>query len=85
MKHKRFTNTDIGISGVEPNGWVQAQPGVWLRHSSETDPTHLIQQRVGGLSIDEVMALAMSEEGLDELPGHAGTIESSSSIWDWYS
>jgi hypothetical protein len=30
MEHKRFTNTDIGISGVVPAGWVQAQPGVWL-------------------------------------------------------
>jgi hypothetical protein len=48
MEHKRFTNTDIGIRGVVPDGWLQAQPGVWLRHASEADPTHLVQQRVGG-------------------------------------
>jgi SagB-type dehydrogenase family enzyme len=84
MKHKRFTNKDIGISGVVPDGWVQAHPGVWVRHASETDPTHLIQQRVGGFTLDEVVALATSKEGLDELPGHAGAIESPSLIWDWY-
>jgi hypothetical protein len=84
MKHKRFTDKDIGISGVVPDGWVQAQPGVWLRHASETDPTHLIQQRVGGLSLDEVMALVMSAESLNELPEHTGAVESPSTIWDWY-
>jgi len=84
MEHKRFTDTDMGISGVVPDGWVQAQPGVWLRHASETDPTHLVQQRVGGLSRDEVMALAVSQFGLDGLPGRAGEIESPDSIWDWY-
>jgi SagB-type dehydrogenase family enzyme len=36
------------------------------------------------LSADEVIALAMSQEGLDELPGHAGTIETPSVLWDWY-
>jgi SagB-type dehydrogenase family enzyme len=84
MEHKRFTNTDIGISGVAPDGWVEAQPGVWVRHASETDPTHLIQQRVGGLSLDEVLALARSEEDLDALPEHAGEIESPNLTWDWY-
>jgi len=84
MKHKRFTNRDIGVSGVVPDGWVQAEPGVWVRRASETDPTHLIQQRVGGFTLDEVMELAMSAESLDELPGHAGAIESPSLIWDWY-
>jgi len=48
MKHRRFTNTDLGISGVAPDGWVEAQPGIWLRRASEADPTHLVQQRVGG-------------------------------------
>jgi SagB-type dehydrogenase family enzyme len=84
MKHKRFTHADIGISGVAPDGWVEAQPGIWLRHASETDPTHLVQQRVGGLSVDDVVALAMSEEGLDEHPRHTGTIDTSSFTWDWY-
>jgi SagB-type dehydrogenase family enzyme len=84
MKHKRFTHADIGISGVAPDGWVEAQPGVWLRHASETDPTHLVQQRIGGMSVEDVMALAVSEEGLDELPIHAGTIEGPNLTWDWY-
>lgn len=84
MQHKRFTNTDIGISGVVPDGWVEAQPGVWLRRSSETDPTHLVQLRVGGLSRDEVVALAVPQLGLDGLPGHAGEIESPNWTWDWY-
>jgi SagB-type dehydrogenase family enzyme len=84
MEHKRFTNQDIGISGVVPDGWVEAEPGVWLRHASETDPTHLVQQRVGGLSRAEVIALVMSQESLEELPGHAGVVESPSLIWDWY-
>ena len=85
MEHKRFTDKDIGISGFVPDGWVQAEPGVWLRHSSETDPTYLVQQRMGGLSLDEVMAMAVSEDslGLDELPRHAGVIETPSMIWDW--
>ncbi len=84
MEHKRFTNTDLGTSGVVPDGWVEAQPGVWLRHTSETDPTHLVQQRVGGLSIDQVLALAVSQSSLDGFPGHAGTIETASLTWDWY-
>ena len=84
MKHKQFANKDIGVSGIVPDGWVQAQPGVWLRQASETDPTHLVQQRVGGLSVDEVMALAVSQSGFDESPGHAGEIESPRFTWDWY-
>jgi SagB-type dehydrogenase family enzyme len=84
MNPKRFTNPDMGISGVAPEGWTQAHPGIWLRRASEADPTHLVQQRVGGMSLDEVMALAVSEEGLDELPGRAGTIEGLSLPWDWY-
>jgi len=84
MEYKRFTNQDIGISGVVPDGWVEAEPGIWLRHAAETDPTHLIQQRVGGLSRAEVIALATSQESLDELTGHAGVVESPSLIWDRY-
>jgi SagB-type dehydrogenase family enzyme len=84
MKHKRFTNADIGISGVAPEGWVEAQPSVWLRRASEADPTHLVQQRVGGMSVEDVMALAVSEEGLDALPEHAGTIEGADLAWDRY-
>jgi hypothetical protein len=87
MERKRFTNTDIGISGVVPDGWVEDQPGVWLRHASENNPTYLVQQRVKGLSVAEVMAMVMSKEGLgpfDEYPAHVGTIETPDSIWDWY-
>jgi len=84
MEHKRFTNTDLGIRGVAPDGWVEAQPGIWLRRASEADPTHLVQQRVGGLSRDDVMALVVSEEGLDEHPRHAGTIEGPNLAWEWY-
>lgn len=84
MEHTQFTNTDIGISGVAPGGWIEAQPGVWLRHASETDPTHLVQQRIGGLNRDEVLALAMPQLGLDGLPGRAGEIEGPDWTWDWY-
>jgi SagB-type dehydrogenase family enzyme len=84
MEHKQFTNADLGISGIAPDGWMEAQPGVWVRHASETDPTHLVQQRVGGLSRDQVVALAVSQEDLDEFPAHAGTIETPSAAWDWY-
>jgi SagB-type dehydrogenase family enzyme len=84
MEQKRFTNQDIGISGVMPDGWVEAEPCVWLRNASETDPTHLIQQRVGGLSRAEVITLAMSQESLAELPEHAGAVESPNLTWDVY-
>ena len=84
MEHKPFTNQDIGINGVVPNGWVEAEPSVWLRRSTETDPTHLVQQRIGGLDRDEILALGISAESLDTLPGHAGVIESPNMTWDWY-
>ena len=45
MEHKRFTNQDTGISGVQPEGWVEVEPGVWLWRAYGTDPTHLVQQR----------------------------------------
>jgi hypothetical protein len=84
MEHKRFTHTDLAISGVAPDGWVEAQPGIWLRRAWEADPTHLVQQPVGGLSVEDVMALVMSEEGLDTLPEHTGTIEGANLAWEWY-
>jgi SagB-type dehydrogenase family enzyme len=84
MEHKPFANTDLGISGIAPEDWAEAQPGIWLRRASETDPTHLVQQRVGGMGIDEVMALAMSEEGLDGHPEQAGTIEGQDLSWEWH-
>ena len=84
MEFIRFTNEDSGISGVVPAGWVEAEPGVWLRHADETDSTHLVQQRVDGLSRAEIIDLVMSGENLDMLPEHAGVVESSNLIWDWY-
>ena len=84
MKHKRFTDKDIGISGVVPAGWGQVDPGIWARQASETDPTHLVQHKVGGVSSDQVMTIAVSQEGLDEFPEHVGAVESTNSTWDWY-
>ncbi len=84
MEYERFTNQDIGISGIVPDGWMEAEPGVWIRHAYETDATHLIQQRVGGLSRAEVIALVMSQESLAERPEHAGVVESPNLTWDCY-
>jgi SagB-type dehydrogenase family enzyme len=84
MKRNPFTNQDICISGVVPDGWVQAQPGLWLRHASETDLTHLVQQRMGGLNCDDVMTMVVPQEGLEAIPEQTGIIESPNFTWNWY-
>jgi hypothetical protein len=84
MKRNTFSNQELGISGVVPDGWVQAQPGLWLRHASETDLTHLVQQRVGGINCDDVMTIAVSQEGLEAFPEQVGMIESPNFTWSWY-
>ncbi len=84
MEHIPFTYQEMSISGIVPRSWVEVEAGVWQRRASDTDPTHLIQQRATGFSCNDIIAMVMYQKGLEALPEHNGVIQSPSFLWDWY-
>lgn len=85
MKFKTFTNEDIGIGGVVPEGWVEKSPGEFRRDMSDTDQTVLIQQAVPGVTVEQLKTLLTPQLGLKELPESVGSIKTANLTWDLYS
>src|SRR5687768_13244601 len=67
-------NSDFGFSGVHPAGWTEAGPGTYVRASSATDPTTLIQQ-AAPQSAEQLGDLLVQQLALGQLPDPTETIE----------
>ena len=54
MEFRTFTNRDIGVSGLVPEGWEEKGSGEFLRGASETDHTALVQQGIPGVTVEQL-------------------------------
>jgi pimeloyl-ACP methyl ester carboxylesterase len=79
-----FTDAQLGIQGVAPQGWTQQNPGVFVRGSSATDLAVLIEQGTPGTAQD-LLNLLSQQLGLAEAPESSGQREANGITWNLYS
>jgi CubicO group peptidase (beta-lactamase class C family) len=79
-----FSSETFAISGLVPEGWAEAAPGVYRRGSSATDLTSLIQQAAPGSSKDDLAGLLLGQLGLDALPQSIGSMDGEGLSWELY-
>ena len=74
-----YTSDIFGISGLIPDGWIEAGPGV------HTQWGHVIlQQAAPGMAADRLASLVMSQFGLNALPEPAGERKTDAFNWTLY-
>lgn len=79
-----FENATFGITGVTPEGWEEAAPGVYTRGKGRLDQTVIIQQAAPGVTADSLLGLLSSQLGWEEAPASSGTYEAANRIWTLY-
>jgi pimeloyl-ACP methyl ester carboxylesterase len=77
------SSDQFGISGLIPEAWTEAGPGVYVRGSSATDTTALIIQAAPGASADVLSGL-LPALGIAETPESTGTREANGLTWTLY-
>jgi glutamine amidotransferase-like uncharacterized protein len=81
---RTFTNSDMGLNGLVPEGWSEVRPGEFERSHSDNDPTVLVQIGITGLGVEQAKTLILAKLGIDELPESNGSVRTSSFAWDLY-
>jgi len=79
-----FSDSDFGITGVIPEGWTLASPGVYGRGRDALDQTALIQQAAPGATVEQLLSVLSGQLGLDEAPESIGTHETAVYTWTLY-
>lgn len=79
-----FASETFGITGVVPEGWTEASPGVYVRGSNALDGTVIIQQAVPGVSAEDLLQLVTGQLGLAEAPTSTETREIGGYTWTFY-
>jgi CubicO group peptidase (beta-lactamase class C family) len=81
-----YTDREFGLSGMVPDGWFEALPGIYLAGTPEERPgTVLIQRMEGGATVEQALAGWQELLGLVKAPQPAGTRETASFVWGLYS
>ena len=79
-----YENSTFGTTGVVPEGWEEAAPGVYARGASALDQTVIIQQATPGMSADDLLDLLSGQLGWSEVPESSGRYETDSGSWTLY-
>jgi pimeloyl-ACP methyl ester carboxylesterase len=79
-----FTNDTFGISGVIPQGWAEAAPGVYRRGESALDPVALIQQVAPGTDVQTLLTTLQSQLRLETMPDSVGSRDANGLTWTLY-
>ena len=79
-----YENETFGLTGVIPEGWSEASPGVYVRGSNALDGTVLIQQAVPGVTADDLLQLLTGQLGLAEAPASTETTTIGAYTWTFY-
>jgi pimeloyl-ACP methyl ester carboxylesterase len=79
-----YENADAGFSGVQPEGWQEIGPGTFTRGATGTDQTVVIQQIAPNTTIDQFLAIAQGQLGLDAAPEPTSTYEANGLTWNLY-
>ena len=78
-----YTNEEMGISGVRPDGWTESASGVFSRGGSGLDVALLIAQAMPGRAQDMLAKLA-GQLGLDAPPPSIGERGANAPSWELY-
>jgi len=79
-----YEDTTFGLTGVLPEGWQEAGPGVYARGSNALDPTVLIQQAVPDMGAEALLQLLSGQLGLTEAPESIETVTVGAYTWTFY-
>ena len=77
-----FVSATFGISGVVPESWEEASPGIYAR--SSLGLVFVIQQAAPYMSADDLLQLIATQLGLDEVPDKLGSREADELSWSLY-
>jgi pimeloyl-ACP methyl ester carboxylesterase len=75
-----FTDDTFGISGLLPEGWIEAGPGTY----SDKGVNALVQQAAPGMTADGLVELLASQLGLESVPESVGEVEAENFTWTVY-
>jgi pimeloyl-ACP methyl ester carboxylesterase len=78
-----YTSEDFGISGLLPEGWVEASPGIYARGNSASDATVLLAQSAA-VSADVLLTTLSGQLGLDISPESTGERQANGLTWALY-
>jgi pimeloyl-ACP methyl ester carboxylesterase len=78
-----YTSKDFGISGLVPEGWAEASPGIYARGSSASDVAVLLAQ-AAAVSADDLLTTLTGQLGLDESPESTGERQANGLTWALY-
>jgi len=79
-----YSSQEFGLSGVNPEGWAVAAPGMVARGDSASDQTVLIQKSYPGMTLDQINSALLPQLGKGELAASLGQYESEDFTWDLY-
>ena len=60
---RTFTNSDMGLNGLVPEGWSEVRPGEFLRSHSDNDPAVLVQIGITSLGVEQAKTLILPKLG----------------------
>jgi pimeloyl-ACP methyl ester carboxylesterase len=79
-----FTSDTFGITGVVPEGWREAAPGVYQRGESALDPVVIIQQAAPDTGAEALLTTLQGQLRLESIPDSTGTREANGLTWMLY-
>lgn len=72
------------VSGLIPEGWEEAGPGVFARGETALDQTFLLQQAAPGVGAADFLELLSGQLGLEAVPESVGTEMAGDREWTLY-
>ena len=75
-----FESDELGLTGLRPEGWVEAIPGLW----QESFLSSLIQQVVPDVTAEEVLATVAEQLGSAEPLQPVGELTTEAATWQLY-
>jgi hypothetical protein len=79
-----FISDEFGISGLVPEGWSEIAAGTFIRGSTPSDQTAIIQKAFPGTTIEQFKPQLLPALRLKELPEPVATHESEALTWTLY-
>jgi hypothetical protein len=80
---KPYSNGELGLSCVVPDGWDEIEPGIFSRPGSVLNAAAM-QVAVVPLSIEEVLDALTQNYALDEIPESTGERQANDLVWSLY-
>jgi pimeloyl-ACP methyl ester carboxylesterase len=79
-----FTNQEMNIQGVVPEGWEQVSPGVYSRQHSSLDVA-LVLAQAATMTADNLLTQISKQVGLSQPPASVGEQQANGLNWKLYS